>query len=97
MLTKEWKFIVTVITPTNHRILQNTVATSPSNPNFTSNAKKSNFPSFSFTFHPRGTVPLTLPRDYKASGSSQKSASLSSVRAVKAMQLSQFLPARPGS
>ena len=63
------------------------------------NANKSNIPLilFSFTFHDWGTVPLTLPRDYKASGSSQKSASLSSVRAVKAMQLSQFLPARPGS
>ena len=41
----------------HNRIFKNAVVTSPSNPDFTTNAKKSNFPSFSFTSHTREKVP----------------------------------------
>ena len=43
-VTKERKFSATTANQINHRILQNAVVTSHSKPNFTTNAKKSNYP-----------------------------------------------------
>ena len=53
-------FTNTDTTRADHRIYIKAVVTSPSNPNFTTNAKKSNFPSFFFTSHTRGTAPSSF-------------------------------------